>query len=107
MELFVAVCLVVIGLAVGLLGLKLFRILLPIAGLALGAVIGFTGIQGVFGTGPASTTVAVLTAIVFALVLAVLSYAFLIRRLQCYWEWHSRRCSRCLVLCLAYRQMDW
>lgn len=62
--------------AVGLLGLKLFRVLLPIAGLALGAVIGFTGIQGVFGTGPASTTVAVLTAIVFALVLAVLSYAF-------------------------------
>ncbi|MGB4762201.1 MAG: hypothetical protein WBP12_02470 [Candidatus Saccharimonas sp.] len=76
MELFVAVCLIVIGLAVGLLGLKLFRVLLPVAGLVAGATIGYTGFQGIFGTGVASTTVAVLVAIVFGLVLAVLSYAF-------------------------------
>lgn len=76
MELFVAICLIVIGLAVGLLGFKLFRVLLPIAGLVVGASIGYTGIQGIFGTGVTSSTVAVLVAIVFALVLAVLSYAF-------------------------------
>lgn len=76
MELFVAVCLIVIGLAVGLLGLKLFRVLLPVAGLVVGATIGYTGIQGVFGTGVTSTTIAILVAIIFGLVLAVLSYAF-------------------------------
>lgn len=76
MELFVAVCLIVIGLSVGLLGLKLFRVLLPVAGLVAGATIGYTGIQGIFGTGVTSTTIAVLVAIVFGLVLAVLSYAF-------------------------------
>ncbi len=76
MELFVAICLIVIGLAVGLLGFKLFRVLLPIAGLIVGATIGYTGIQGIFGTGVTSTTVAVLVAIVFGLVLAILSYAF-------------------------------
>ena len=50
MELFVAICLIVVGLATGLLGLKLFRVLLTIAGLIIGATIGFTGIQGIFGT---------------------------------------------------------
>lgn len=76
MELFLAICLTVVGLAVGLLGFKLFRILLPITGLIVGATIGFTGFQGIFGTGVTSTTIAVLVAIVFSLVLALLSYAF-------------------------------
>lgn len=76
MELFVAICLIVVGLATGLLGLKLFRVLLPIAGLIIGATIGFTGIQGIFGTGVTSTTIAVLVAVLFGLILAVLSYAF-------------------------------
>lgn len=76
MEIFFAIVLIVIGLAVGLLGYKLFRILLPIAGLVVGAVVGFTGIQGIFGTGVTSTTVAVLVAIVLAIVLGVLAYTF-------------------------------
>ena len=76
MEIFIAVCLIAIGLAVGFFGLKLFRVLLPVAGLVVGAIIGFSGIQGIFGTGPASTTIAVLVACVFGLVMAVLSYAF-------------------------------
>lgn len=76
MELFVATCLIVIGLAVGLLGLKLFRVMLPIAGLVVGATIGYTGIQGIFGTGVTSTTIAILVACVFGLVLALLSYSF-------------------------------
>lgn len=76
MEMFIAICLIVAGLAIGFLGLKLFRIMLPLAGLLVGAIVGFTGMQSVFGTGATSTTIAVLTACVFGLVLAVLSYAF-------------------------------
>jgi len=76
MEILSAIILIVVGLAVGLLGYKLFRVLLPIAGLVVGAVVGFTGIQGIFGTGVTSTTIAILVAIVVALVLGVLSYAF-------------------------------
>lgn len=76
MEIFIAICLIVAGLAIGFLGLKLFRLMLPLAGLLVGAVIGFTGMQGIFGTGVASTTVAIITACVFGLVMAVLSYAF-------------------------------
>lgn len=76
MELLVAICLIFAGLAIGLMGLKLFRILLPIAGLVSGAVIGFSGFQGIFGTGVTSTTIAILVAIVFGLVLAFLSYTF-------------------------------
>lgn len=76
MEMFTAVSLIIIGLTVGFLGLKLFKIMLPLAGLLVGAIVGFTGIQGIFGTGATSTTIAVLVACVFGLVLALLSYAF-------------------------------
>ena len=76
MEMLVAISLIVIGLAVGLFGYKLFKVLMPIAGLLIGSSIGFTGFQGIFGTGVTSTTIAILVAIIFGLVLAVLSYAF-------------------------------
>jgi len=76
MEILLAIILIVVGLAVGLLGYKLFRVLLPIASIIVGAVVGFAGIQGIFGTGATSTTVAVLVAIVLAIVLGALSYAF-------------------------------
>ncbi len=76
MEIAVAILLVVLGLAVGLTGYKLFRAVMPIAGLVVGATIGFTGFQGIFGTGPISSTIAILVAVVFGLVLALLSYAF-------------------------------
>ncbi len=76
MEIFLAVVLIVAGLAIGLFGLKLARVLLPLAGLMTGAIIGFTGMQGVFGTSVTSTTIAILVAAIFGLVLAVMSYAF-------------------------------
>lgn len=56
------------------IGLKLFRLLLPIAGLISGAIIGFSGVQAIFGVGVVSTTVAIIVAIVVGLVLALLSY---------------------------------
>lgn len=76
MDTLVAIALVILGLAVGLLGYKLFRAVMPVAGLVVGATIGFTGFQAMFGTGVTSTTVAILVAAVFGLVLAVLSFAF-------------------------------
>lgn len=76
MEIVIATCLIVVGLTIGLLGLGLFRLMLPLAGFIVGGIVGFTGIQGIFGTGVTSTTIAVLVACVFGLVLALLSYAF-------------------------------
>lgn len=76
MLIFTAVCLIIVGLAVGLLGYKLFRVLLPLAGLVAGAVIGFSGFQGLFGSGVVSTTISILVAIVFGLVLGLLAYLF-------------------------------
>ena len=64
MEIFLAICLLVLGLLVGLFGYKLFKVIMPVAGLIIGASIGFTGFQGVFGTGVTSTTLAVLVAVV-------------------------------------------
>lgn len=76
MEIVIATCLIVVGLTIGLLGLGLFRLMLPLAGFIVGGIVGFTGIQGIFGTGVTSTTIAVLVACVLGLVLALLSYAF-------------------------------
>lgn len=71
-----AISLIIIGVVVGLLGYQLFRLLLPIAGLVAGSIIGFTGVQGLFGTGVTATTIAVIVAVVFGLVMALLSYLF-------------------------------
>lgn len=58
------------------MGVKLFRLLLPIIGLVTGAMAGFIGTQAVFGTGVVATSIAVLVAILLGLLLAILSYAF-------------------------------
>lgn len=71
-----AILLIAVGLVSALLGLKLFRLLLPIIGLVVGSMVGFTGVQGIFGTGTLSTSMALLVAVVFGLVLAILSFAF-------------------------------
>ena len=64
------------GLLVCTLGHKLFRVLLPLFGLVGGTTVGFVGFQAVFGTGTLSTTMAVFTAMIFGLVLALLSFLF-------------------------------
>jgi len=71
-----ALALMATGLVVSLLGFSLFRLLLPVVGLVTGTIAGFTGFQGVFGSGAVSTTVAVFFAITVGLVLALLSFAF-------------------------------
>lgn len=72
----VAILLLIIGVLVSILGNKLFRIFLPVLGVALGMVVGFVGFQGVFGTGAVSTTVAVFVALAVGLVLGLLSFLF-------------------------------
>lgn len=72
----IAILLMAIGLAVSLLGFRLFRVLLPVVGLVSGTMIGFSGFQGIFGTGAVSTTVAVFVAISVGLLLAILSFVF-------------------------------
>lgn len=68
--------LIAIGLVVALLGVKLFRLLLPVIGLVTGAMAGFIGMQAVFGTGVVATTLAVVLALIVGVLLAILSFAF-------------------------------
>lgn len=72
----VAISLIAIGVVTGLLGAKLFRLLLPVLGLVTGFVVGYTGFQGIFGTGAVSTAMAVVIALVVSLVVGVLSFMF-------------------------------
>lgn len=72
----VALTLIATGLLAGLLGFKLFRVLLPLMGLVGGSVVGFVGFQTLFGTGVVSTTVAVFVAVVVGFVLALLSFLY-------------------------------
>lgn len=72
----VAIILLITGLLVGLLGQKLFRVLLPTLGLVGGMAVGFVGFQGVFGKGAVSTTVAIFVALAVGVVLALLSFVF-------------------------------
>lgn len=71
-----AILTLILGMLVSLLGYKLFRFLLPLAGLVIGAIVGFSGFQGVMGTGTISTSVAVLVAVMAGVMMAVLSFVF-------------------------------
>jgi hypothetical protein len=73
---FVATGLILLGVITALAGLKLFRLLLPLVGFVSGLMVGFGGVQAVFGTGAASTTVAVLMALITGAVMAILSFLF-------------------------------
>lgn len=74
--LILSILLIAIGLVVALMGVKLFRVLLPLIGLISGAMVGFIGTQAVFGTGVVATTIAILVAVIVGLLLAILSFAF-------------------------------
>ena len=72
----VGVLLIAMGIIVALMGVKLFRLLLPIIGFATGAMAGFIGMQAVFGVGVVGTMLALIVALILGLLLAVLSFAF-------------------------------
>ncbi|MBP6041960.1 hypothetical protein KA529_02990 [Candidatus Saccharibacteria bacterium] len=74
--LFIALAMLLTGIAVSTLGFKMFKILLPILGLVAGAQVGFIGFQGVFGVGIVSTSVAIFVAMAVGVVMALLSFVF-------------------------------
>ncbi len=74
--LLLATLLIAVGIVVALLGAKLFKLLLPLIGLVTGAMVGFIGVQSVFGAGVVSTAIAIVTAVIVGLLFAVLSFAF-------------------------------
>ncbi len=68
--------LILLGGFTALLGQRLFRVLLPIVGFVVGLMVGFGGVQGVFGSGAISLTIAILMAVIVGVIMAVLSFAF-------------------------------
>jgi hypothetical protein len=72
----IATALIVLGGISALIGIKVFRILLPVIGLVAGIMVGFGGVQAIFGTGVISTTIAVVMAIVVGVIMALLSFLF-------------------------------
>ena len=68
--------LILLGGFSALLGFKIFRLLLPLIGFVSGVMVGFGGVQGVFGTGVVSLTVAIIMAVVVGTIMAILSFMF-------------------------------
>ena len=74
--LILAAALILLGGVTAVLGLKLFRLLLPIVGLVAGVMVGFGGVQGVFGTGAISLAIAIVMALIVGVIMAILSFVF-------------------------------
>jgi hypothetical protein len=72
----VATGLILLGGVFALLGQKLFRLLLPLVGFVVGVMVGFGGVQGIFGRGVISLTVAIVMALIVGVIMAVLSFLF-------------------------------
>ncbi len=68
--------LIILGGFSALLGFKIFRIMLPIIGFITGIMVGFSGVQGVFGTGVISLSIAIIMALVIGTIMAILSFMF-------------------------------
>ena len=71
-----ATALILLGGISALIGVKLFRVLLPLVGFIAGTMVGFGGVQAVFGTGAVSTTIAVIMAVIVGSIMALLSFLF-------------------------------
>lgn len=72
----IATGLILLGGISALIGVKLFRVLLPLVGFIAGIMVGFGGVQAVFGTGAVSTTIAVVMAVIVGSIMALLSFLF-------------------------------
>jgi hypothetical protein len=71
-----AFALLAVGLLAATVGARLAKNLMPLFGLFAGTVIGYTGVQAVFGTGILSSTMAVFVAFAVGVLIALLSYMF-------------------------------
>jgi len=72
----VATALVIVGVVVALLGERVFRVALPIIGFVAGLMVGFSGVQAVFGVNAISLPIAVITGVLVGALMAVLSYLY-------------------------------
>lgn len=72
----IATGLVIVGAIVALMGIKIFQIVLPIIGFIAGIMVGFSGVQAVFGTGAVSLSIAVLTGALIGVLMAILSFLY-------------------------------
>lgn len=68
--------LIVLGGLTALVGLRLITVLLPVIGFVVGVMVGFTGVQAIFGTGVFSVSVAIIMALIVGVIMAILSYLF-------------------------------
>jgi len=73
---FIAAALVIVGVLVALLGERMFRVILPIIGFIAGILIGYSGVEAIFGIGFISFPLAILTSLLIGAILAVLSYLY-------------------------------
>ncbi len=71
-----ATLLIAVGATAAFCGYLVFRILLPILGLVVGFMVGFSGVQALFGTDVWSTTIAVISGVAIGLLFAALSYFY-------------------------------
>lgn len=68
-----SVALLIVGVVSMLFGYVLFRLLLPIMGFFVGLSIGFSGVQAVFGSNVWSYAAAIITALIFGILFALLA----------------------------------
>ncbi|MDQ5982620.1 MAG: hypothetical protein QG549_617 [Patescibacteria group bacterium] len=73
---FIAATLVIVGVLVALLGERMFRVILPIIGFVAGILIGYSGVEAIFGIGFISFPLAILTSLLIGAILAILSYLY-------------------------------
>jgi len=73
---FIAAALVIVGVLVALLGERMFRVILPIIGFVAGILIGYSGVEAIFGIGFISFPLAILTSLLIGAILAILSYLY-------------------------------
>lgn len=71
-----AMFLITLGVVMSLMGIKLFRLLLPLFGFVSGTMVGFMGFQGIFGKGAVSSALAVVVAVIVGIIMALLSFVF-------------------------------
>lgn len=74
--LFVSAVLVILGAAVALTGERLFRAVLPLVGLVAGFMVGWSGVEAIFGINALSIPVALITGLLVGSITAVLSYLY-------------------------------
>ncbi|HYI25634.1 MAG TPA: DUF4203 domain-containing protein [Thermomicrobiales bacterium] len=76
MDILLGILVLLIGAALCLIGLRMFFVILPIAGLVAGFFAGAAFVSWLFGDGFLSTALGIVVGLVFAVIFALLSYLY-------------------------------